>query len=69
MGMNKYQKRKSAEIKAIMRKDKFGRISYKDARKVWQFEKKFNAFHPCEDCDTGICFKIGKPIVYCAERR
>lgn len=67
--MNKYQKRKSREIKALMRRDRFGRLTYKDARKVWQFGKRFNAFSPCEDCDTIRCKKVGKPIVYCPERR
>ena len=68
--MNKYQKRKSVEIKKIQRRcDKLGRLSYKEAKKVWQFVKLFATFHPCEDCDTIRCKKVGKPIVYCPERR
>ena len=67
--MNKYQKKKSREIKALMRRDKWGRLSYKDARKVWQFGKKFRTFSPCEDCDTLECKKVGKPIAYCPERK
>ena len=67
--MNKYQKRKSREIKALMRRDKFGRLSYKDAKKVWQFGKRINVFSPCENCDTLNCPKVGKPLVYCPERR
>ena len=67
--MNKYQKRKSREIKAIMRRDKFGRLGYKDAKKAWQFAKLINTFCPCEDCDTLHCRKVGTPIVYCEERR
>ena len=69
MGMNKYQKRVSREIKALMRRDKFGRLSYKDAKKVWQFGKRFNNFRPCEDCDVLWCEKVGRAIVYCPERR
>ena len=68
--MNKYQKKKSREIKAIMRRDKWGRLSYKDAKVVWKFGKRFNAFSPCEDCDNLLCFKkTKKAIVYCPERR
>lgn len=67
--MNKYQKRKSREIKAIMRRDKFGRLSYKEAKRAWTFAKRFLLFYPCEDCDTLHCSKLGKPIAYCPERR
>jgi hypothetical protein len=67
--MNKYQKRKSREIKALVRRDKWGRLSYKYAKKVWQFGKRLQLHTPCEDCDTLGCRKIGKPIVYCPERR
>ena len=68
--MNRYQKRKSIEIKAIQRRgDKFGRLSYKEAKKAWQFAKLLNIFSPCEDCDTLHCRKVGKPIVYCRDRR
>ena len=66
--MNKYQKRKSREIKALMRRDKFGRLTYKEARKVWQFGKRFNALPPCEYCGNPFCWNVGKPIVYCPER-
>ena len=68
--MNKYQKRKSREIKAIQRLgDKWGRLSYKKAKRAWTFAKRFLLFYPCEDCCTLHCKKVGKPIVYCAERR
>lgn len=68
--MNKYQKKKSREIKAIMRRhNKLGWVSYKVAKKAWQYGKRYNPFYPCEDCDTLGCKKVGKPIVYCPERR
>ena len=35
--MNKYQKQKSREIKALMRSDKWGRMTYKEARRKWRF--------------------------------
>ena len=67
--MNKYQKRKSREIKALMRRDKWGRLSYKDARKIWNFAKRFQWCSPCEDCDNPFCKKPLNVIVYCPERR
>ena len=67
--MNKYQRRGAREIKALMRRDKIGRLSYKDARKIWQFGRRFIVVCPCEDCDTPHCRKVGTPIVYCPERR
>lgn len=70
--MNKYQKRKSREIKQIMKEKPFvnGKpTTYKMAKKGWNWMKKFNIFHPCEDCDTYWCKTVGKPIVYCRERR
>ncbi len=67
--MNKYQKRKSIEIKAIQRRgDKFGRLSYKEAKKAWQFAKLINISYPCEDCNTWHCRNVGKAIVFCVKR-
>lgn len=67
--MNKYQKRKSREIKSILR-GKAGRgFTYKQARWLWRFSKRFQWCSPCEDCDTWGCKKVGKPIAYCPERR
>lgn len=34
--MNKYRKRTSREIRDIMRSDKWGRMSYKEARRKWK---------------------------------
>lgn len=34
--MNKYQKEKSHEIRDIMRADKFGRTTYKEAKRKWR---------------------------------
>ena len=67
--MNKYQRKKSKEIKTLMRKDKWDRLSYKDAKKIWQFGKRFSCFAPCEDCDNMLCDKPKNVIAYCPERR
>ena len=68
--MNKYQKKKSKEIKALQRHvDKWGRLSYKEAKREWQAIMNFPFFHPCENCCTIGCRNIGKPIAYCPERR
>lgn len=34
--MNKYQKEKSREIRDIMRSDRFGRMTYKEAKRKWR---------------------------------
>ena len=67
--MNKYQKRKSREIKAIMQSRKFKDWNYKQARNAWRWAKRFQLFHPCEDCDNPFCFEPKNVIVFCPERR
>ena len=67
--MNKYQKRKSREIKQIMKLNPFGQTTYKMAKWHWRMAKRFDFFHPCEDCDTLHCDKVGKPIAYCADMK
>lgn len=67
--MNRYQKKVSREIKALVKRDKFGRLTYKQARKIWQWAKRWNRFSPCEDCDNTGCKKPKMAIVFCPERR
>ena len=67
--MNKWQKKKSREIKALVRHDKFGRLSYKDARRIWRFAYRFPCFSPCEDCDNPFCDKPKNALAYCPERK
>lgn len=67
--MNKFQKRKHKEIKQIMAGDRLGRITYQQARRAWNFKKRFQWCRPCEDCDTSImcCPGVGKPIAFCPD--
>jgi hypothetical protein len=67
--MNRYQKKVSKEIKALVKRDKFGRLTYKNARKIWQWAKRWNWCSPCEDCDNCMCEKPKMAIAYCPERR
>ena len=68
--MNKYQKKKSREIKAFQKwHDRFGRLTYKKAKRIWRFSKQFNAFSPCEDCDNSLCREPKYAIAFCPERR
>lgn len=67
--MNKYQKRKSREIKKIMRNHKDICITYREAKKIWRFLKLFQAFSPCEDCDNSLCRNPKTVIAYCPDRR
>lgn len=64
--MNKYQKRKSREIKQIA--NILPRTTYKQAKREWHDMREWRYFHPCENCCTIGCRKIGKPIVFCLER-
>ena len=66
--MNKYQKRKSREIKSMLRGDRKG-FTYKQARWLWRFSKRFQWCSPCEDCDNPFCRKPKNVIAYCPERR
>ena len=67
--MNRYQKQVSKEIKTIMKWDRFGRMTYKQARKIWQRKKRWSWCSPCEDCDNYMCEKPKMAIAYCPERR
>lgn len=37
--MNRYQKKVSKEIKGLVKRDKFGRLTYKQARKIWRMSQ------------------------------
>lgn len=67
--MNRYQRKVSKEIKALMKRDKFGRLTYKQARKIWQYIKQYQWDTPCEDCENWMCKKPKTVISYCLERR
>jgi hypothetical protein len=67
--MNRYQRQKSKEIKQMVKRDKFGRVTYKQARRVWSFHRRYNLFYPCEDCDNMNCNKPFTVIVFCPNRR
>lgn len=67
--MNKYQRQRSKEIKEIMAKDKFGRTTYAQARRVWNFLRRVRWGSPCEDCDRMFCGREFKPIVFCPQQR
>lgn len=67
--MNKFQKQKSREIKALMKIDKFGRVTYRQARRAWSFNVRYNFFYPCEDCGRVHCEKPFTVIAYCKDRR
>lgn len=62
--MNRYQKQRSKEIKQIMKRDKFGRMKYTQARRVWNWTRRFSWCRPCEDCCT-MCNGPYKVIAYC----
>lgn len=53
--MNRYQRQKSNEIKKIMKRDKFGRMTYKEANKMWNWCRRFRWCKPCEDCAIQLC--------------
>lgn len=44
--MNKHNKQKSREIRAIMRTDKWGRMTYREARRYWQNGSRVIWFSP-----------------------
>ena len=44
--MNKHDKQKSSEIRAIMRTDKWGRMTYKEARRKWRKGTRVVWFSP-----------------------
>lgn len=67
--MNRYQKKASREIKDLVKRDKFGRLTYKQARKIWQWAKRWNWCSPCEDCYNARCKKTKTVIAYCPEQR
>ena len=70
--MNKYQRQRSKEIKALMVKDKFGRITYAQARRKWNFLRLLRQLgqreRPCFDCDAS-CDRPHKIIAYCPRQR
>lgn len=70
--MNKYNKKRSREIKQLMKADRSGSPTYKQARRAWSWARRFAWCSPCEDCDRPFCkrFKQGSlPMVYCPDRR
>lgn len=81
--MNRYQKEKSREIRDIMRSDKWGRMTYKEARRKWR--SGIRAFLVDSRMNAWVVTKLGhlgmsrsrlrelgqayrKIIMYCAER-
>lgn len=64
--MNRYQRQRSKEIKQIMKRDKFGRMKYSEARRIWRIYKVFAWCSPCEDCWTGC--KKNNVIAFCYKR-
>ena len=71
--MNKYNKRRSKEIKQLMKADRSGKTTYKQARRAWSWAKRFMWCSPCEDCDAPFCnnfsLRGNNPLVYCPDRR
>lgn len=69
--MNKYNRKRSKEIKQIMKTDKCGRMTYSQARRIWNQTRRFMWCMPCEDCDAFVCnqFSTNPPLVYCPYRR
>ena len=80
--MNRYQMRRTKEIRQIRRrinsntkrvKIQYGSVTldeanYKYAERVWKFTKKLQLFHPCEDCTNSHCTNIGNVIAFCPNR-
>ena len=67
--MNKYQRQRSKEIKAMMAQDRFGRATYRQARRAWNFLRRIRWCSPCEDCDNSRCNGPYKVIAYCLRQR
>ena len=65
--MNKFQKARHREVKAMLKADKD--FSYKEARKIWNFLYKLFLYAACEDCDNVNCKQRKNKIIYCNERR
>ena len=81
--MNRYQKRKTSEIRQIMKmvdrnnpeiKKEHGSVtikhcSYKRAKFLWNFMKHINQFSPCEDCNNASCKGPYNKLVFCPNNR
>ena len=64
--MNKYQRQRSKEIKQIMSRDIFGRITYNMAKREWKHIKRLALTDPspCNQCIDEMCTRP-RAIAYC----
>lgn len=58
--MNRYQRQKSKEIKQIMKRDKFGTMTYNEAKRLWKMCRYWVWCKPCKDCNRYICNELVK---------